>query len=118
MLRILGLGKVKNFGKYHRVLSRAKWSALACSKILLRQILRLQLPGDDVVIDIDETIERKWGSKIGKRGIYRDSVRSSKSHFVKCSGLRWLCVMLLTDIVWASRVWALPFLSVLAPSER
>jgi DDE superfamily endonuclease len=37
---------------------------------------------------------------------------------VKSSGLRWVCVMLLVDVPWASRVWALPFLSALAPSER
>jgi hypothetical protein len=29
-----------------------------------------------------------------------------------------VCTMLLVEIPWASRVWALPFLSVLAPSER
>jgi len=48
----------------------------------------------------------------------RDAVRSSHSYFVKCSGLRWMCMMLLTPISWAKRVWALPFLTVLAPSER
>jgi hypothetical protein len=32
--------------------------------------------------------------------------------------LRWLSLMLLVDIPWASRVWALPFLTALAPSER
>lgn len=58
------------------------------------------------------------GPQIKARGIYRDAVRSSKSHFVKCSGLRWISVMLLTPISWANRVWALPFLTVLAPSER
>lgn len=51
-------------------------------------------------------------------GIYRDPVRSSHSHFVKASGLRWLSLMLLAPIPWAKRVWALPFLTVLAPSER
>lgn len=117
VLRILGLSKVKNFGKYHRVLSRANWSSLRCSEILLHQLLKLLLPGDKLVFGIDETIEQRWGRKISKRGIYRDSVRSSKSHVVKCSGLRWLCVMLLVDVPWAARVWALPFLSTLAPSK-
>ncbi|MFL5283553.1 MAG: hypothetical protein ACJ8AW_21825 [Rhodopila sp.] len=51
-------------------------------------------------------------------GIYRDPVRSSQGHFVKASGLRWLCIMLLPEIGWAGRVWALPFLTALAPSER
>src|SRR3954468_15450479 len=36
----------------------------------------------------------------------------------KASGLRWLSVMLLPSIPWTGRVWALPFLTVLAPSER
>jgi hypothetical protein len=45
-------------------------------------------------------------------------VRSSHSHFVKVNGLRWVCLMLLAPIPWAGRVWALPFLSALAPSER
>ncbi len=71
-----------------------------------------------VVIGLDDTIERRWGLKIRARGIYRDPVRSSHSHFVKASGLRWLCTMLLVPIPWAQRVWALPFLTVLAPSER
>ena len=52
------------------------------------------------------------------RAIYRDPVRSSDAHFVKASGLRWVCVSLLAEIPWARRVWALPFLSVLAHSER
>ena len=45
-------------------------------------------------------------------------VRSSHSHFVKVSGLRWLSMMLLVEIPWAKKVWGLPFLTVLAPSER
>src|SRR6478672_10680200 len=63
-------------------------------------------------------IERRWGAKIKARGIYRDPVRSSHGHFVKASGLRWLSLMLLVPISWAGRVWALPFLTALAPSER
>jgi hypothetical protein len=70
------------------------------------------------VVGIDDTIERRWGAKIKARGIYRDPVRSSHGHFVKASGLRWLCVMLLAPVPWAGCVWALPFLSVLAPCER
>ena len=45
-------------------------------------------------------------------------MRSSRGHFVKASGLRWLTLMLLVPFPWAGRVWALPFLTVLAPSER
>ena len=74
--------------------------------------------GEPLVVGIDETLERRWGKKIAAKGVYRDPVRSTHEHFVKSSGLRWVCVMLLVEIPWATRVWALPFLSALAPSER
>ena len=74
--------------------------------------------GEPLVIGLDQTLERRRGKKIAAKGIYRDPVRSSHGHFVKASGLRWVCLMLLVPVPWASRVWALPFLSVLAPSER
>jgi DDE superfamily endonuclease len=118
VLRIMGLSEEKNFHKYHRVLSTAQWSAHKAARLLLRQLLDCFLPAGDVVVGIDETLERRWGRKITARGIYRDSVRSSGSHFVKSSGLPWISVMLLVPMSWAKRVWALPFFTVLAPSER
>ncbi len=67
---------------------------------------------------IDETLERRQGPKINALGVYRDGVRSSRSYTVKASGLRWISLMWLGHIPWAGRYWALPFLTVLAPSER
>lgn len=102
-----------------RVLSKAKWSAYQASRILLELLVNTFVPASEpLVFGIDETLERRWGSKINARGVYRDAVRSSHSYFVKCSGLRWMCLMLLTPVHWANRIWALPFLTVLAPSER
>ena len=63
-------------------------------------------------------MERRRGDHIAAKGIYREPVRSSQSCFVKASGLRWLSLMLLVPVSWADRVWALPFLTVLCPSER
>jgi len=118
VLRTLGLSEIKNWSKYHRVLSRSKWSALKCSEILVKKLLQEFSGAGPLVFGMDETIERRWGKKIKARGIYRDAVRSSKGHFVKCSGLRWIGVMLLSEIPWTNRIWALPFLTVLAPSKR
>src|SRR3954468_6863108 len=42
---------------------------------------------------------------------------SSRGHFVKASGPRWLCLMVMAPMPWGG-VWGLPFLTVLAPSER
>lgn len=118
VLRIVGLSQEKAFHKYHRVLSQAHWSARRASRLLLNQLMEIFLGDGPLVVGIDETLERRWGAQIKARGIYRDSVRSSDSHFVKCSGLRWMCVMVLTKVSWANRIWALPFLTALAPSER
>jgi hypothetical protein len=119
-LHVMGLSDENHFANYHHVLNRAVWSPRRASELLLALLMKYldQGEGSPLVFGIDETIERRWGAKIAKRGIYRDAVRSSKSHFVKTSGLRWISLMWLVDIPWAARIWALPFLTVLAPSER
>jgi hypothetical protein len=118
LLRVMGLSDERHFQTYHRVLNRAVWSSLEVSRILLGILVSTFATAGTIVLGLDETIERRWGAKIKARGIYRDPVRSSRSHFVKASGLRWLSLMLLVRIPWAEKVWALPFLTVLAPSER
>ena len=117
-LRAVGLQQERRFCRYHRVLSRAAWSSRQASRVLLGLLVETFVPEGPLVVGIDETLERRRGKKIAAKGIYRDPVRSSHSHFVKTSALRWVCVVLLTEVRWASRVWALPFLSALAPSER
>lgn len=88
------------------------------SWILLTLLIRAFAPDGPVVLGLDDTVERRRGQRIRAKGIYRDSVRSSQSHSVKASGLRWLSVILLAPIPWEGRVWALPFLTALAPSPR
>ena len=118
-LRAVGLDNERRFCRYHRVLSRAKWSTQEASRILLGLLVEAFVPeGDPLVVGIDETLERRQGKRITAKGIYRDPVRSSHGHFVKTSALRWVCVALLAEVPWARRVWSLPFLSTLAPSER
>src|ERR1041385_6511320 len=117
-LRAAGYGQAADFTNYHRVLNRNCWSPRHVAQRLLLLLVQAFAPEGPVIIGIDDTLERRWGAKIKARGIYRDPVRSSHGHFVKASGLRWLCVMLLAPVPWAGCVWALPFLSVLAPSER
>lgn len=118
ILRVMGLSAETHFVNYHRVLQRAVWSSLAVSGTLLFLLVQTFVPTGPLLIGGDDTIERRWGLKIAARGIYRDPVRSSHSHFVKASGLRWLTLMLLVPVPFAQRVWALPFLTILAPSER
>jgi hypothetical protein len=118
LLRITGLSRERRFTNYHRVLNRVSWDVRTAARRLLSLLIAAFAPTGPVVLGIDDTIERRRGKRIRAKGIYRDPVRSSKSHFVKASGLRWLSLMLLAPIPWAERLWALPFLTVLAPSER
>jgi hypothetical protein len=118
ILRVMGHAKEVQFQRFHRVLNRAKWSSLMASRQLLQMLIHTFAPEGPLVMAIDDTIERRRGAAIAAKGIYRDPVRSSHSHFVKASGLRWICLTLLAPIPFAKRCWALPFCTVLAPSER
>jgi hypothetical protein len=118
ILRVTGHGEDASFATYHRVLNRAVWSSLGASRILLGLLIVAFAPDGPLVLGIDETLERRRGKTITATGIYRDPVRSSHGHFVKARALRWISLMVLVPIPWAGRTWALPFLSVLAPSER
>lgn len=117
VLRVLGRSEEAQFQNYHRVLNRAQWSSLAASRILLGLLITSFVSaGAPLVVSADETLERRKGAKLKYKGCFRDAVRSSKKHTVSSFGLRWVSMMLLVRPPWSSRVWALPFLTVLAPS--
>jgi DDE superfamily endonuclease len=117
-LRVVGLGDEQHFQNYHRVLNRAQWDPFKAAQILLG-LLVLLLPADGaLVIGADDTIERRNGEKIKELSCYRDAVRSTKKHLVKCFGLKWLSLMLVVKLPWSERVWALPFLTVLCRAQR
>jgi hypothetical protein len=118
ILRVLGLDGMVHFQIYHRVLNRARWSALGAARRLLQELVETFVPQGPLVLGMDETIERRWGRCIAARGIYRDAARSSQSVTNKTSGLRWVSVQLLAWAPWSRTIWALPFLPVLAPSAR
>ena len=116
VLRVMGLGAAADFQNYHRVLNRARWSGLALSRLVLQMLVGVFAREKEVVVGVDEFIERRWGNKIAARSMYRDPVRSSHARKVHVSGLRWLSMMLLAEVPFARSVWALPFLTVPAPS--
>ena len=118
-LRVMGHSDQRDYARYHEVLNRAVWSPREAARILLLLLLQ-HLDGGDgpLIFGIDETLERRRGAKIRARGIYRDAVRSSRHQLVKASGLRWISLMWLGQVPWAGRHWALPVLTVLAPSSR
>ena len=119
VLRVVGLSHEKQYQRYHRVLNRAKWSSLQVSKILLGLlVVAFVVSGGSIVLGADETLERRKGKQIKAKGVFRDAVRSSGKYIVKAFGLRWVSMMMLVSVPWSSRVWALPFLTTLAPSAK
>ena len=71
-LRAMGLEQQKRFHRYHRVLSRASWSSLKASGVMLGLLVEAFVPeGSPLVVGIDETLERRYGRKISARGVYR-----------------------------------------------
>src|SRR2546430_7183042 len=118
-LRQMGHQMNEQFSVFHQVLNRARWSPLEVSRRLLQILVSsLVTAGGSVEIVIDETLERRWGSKISKRGHWRDSLRSSKKRSVSTSGLRWVTMALVVSLPWTKQHWALPFLSVLATTPK
>ncbi len=108
-----------NFSAFHQVLNRARWSPLQASRHLLTRIIETFVPvGGTLDLVIDETLERRWGSKIRKRGHYRASARSSHERSVSSPGLRWLVVAVVVRVPWTKQQWALPFLCVLATTPE
>src|SRR5262249_42183222 len=112
-LRIMGRARERHFTNYHRVLNRDAWSCLAAGQVLLGLILAV-LPADaPIVLAADDTLERRNGRRIRAKGCYRDPVRSSKKHPIRCFGLKWVVLAVLVPVPWGTRVWALPILTAL-----
>ncbi len=119
-LRIMGLAMERHFTTYHRVLNRASWSGRQASRILLGLLITgLLPPGAPMILGADDTVERRSGRKITAKGCYRDAVRSTKKHVIRCFGLKWVSMMLLVPVPWSGRVWAFPFLTALCwPAKK
>ena len=115
----MGRSGHRDYARYHEVLNRVVWSSREVARVLLLLLLQhLDGGGGPLIFGIGETLERRRGAKIRARAIYRDPVRSSRQQLVKASGLRWISLMWLGRVPWAGRHWALPVLTVLAPSTR
>jgi predicted cupin superfamily sugar epimerase len=90
-IRAMGLAQEEHFTNYHRVLNRAVWHGWAAARILLGLLVALLPQGAPVQILVDETIERRNGSKIKTKGVFRDAVRSTPtkpSPVMGCVGWR------------------------------
>lgn len=117
-LRHTGHEDTPSFSLYHQVFNRTRWSALKGSRCLLSLLVRAFGGGGSLTFVIDETLERLWGRRINKPGHHRDPLASSRNRSVSTSGLCWIVLTLVVAPPWTTRCWALPILSVSAPTPQ
>ena len=118
-LRQMGQQMNAHFSVFHHVLNRARWSPLEVSRRLVQVLVGTFVrAGGTVEIVIDETLERRWGGKISKRGHWRDSLRSSKEKSVSTSGLRWVTMALVVRLPWTCMVLGVARLRVCWPPPQ
>jgi DDE superfamily endonuclease len=118
-LRASGKAQASHWSRFHQVLNRAGWSPLAVSRHLLLLIVETFVPaGAGVDLLIDETLERRWGSTIRKRGHSRASALSSRECSGSSPGLRWIGMAVVVTLPWTNQKWALPFWCVLATTAE
>ena len=118
-LRVMGRSDQRDYARYHEVLNRAVWSSrrqrascwCCCSSTWTAATAHWS-----------SASTRPWNGVAAPRSGRGPSTatrcRSSRSQVVKASGLRWISLMWLGHVPWAGRHWALPVLTVLAPSTR
>ena len=116
-LRALGLAEHPSFTAFHRMLNRNTWSGLALARTLLRMTVAAFVPSGPIVIGIDHTLERRRGPCIGPAGRFYDASRRADMPKPTSRGLRWLSAMVLVEVPFAGRIWALPVLTALTPSK-
>lgn len=118
-LRLMGRGQDPHFSRYHQVFNRAAWSPLHLSRTLLGLIRDAFIGFDQgLILVLDETLERRRGPQIRKRGHHRDPIASSRSIDVFCSGLRGIVLAVVVTVPWTHTPWALPLMCVLAPGRK
>jgi len=99
------------------VLNRNAWSGLALARALLRAVVAAFVPTGPVIVGVDHTLERRRGRRIGPAGRFYDASRRADLSKPTARGLRWLSAMVLVEVPFAHRVWALPVLTALTPSK-
>jgi hypothetical protein len=93
------MSRIPISASFTRCESCACWSPLQASRQLLALIIDTFIPaGGGLDIVIDETLERRWGSKIRKRGHYRDNALSSHERSVSSPGLRWIVLAVVVRV--------------------
>jgi hypothetical protein len=103
---------------YHRVYSQARFSMWKLAAAVVRQVVAILPEQEPIVLIVDDTVQRKWGSHVWAKEAHRDAKRSSRSRLNTTFGHKWLVLCILVKLPAISRPWALPVLCGLCRSKK
>lgn len=93
---------------YHRFFRVGAWSLEQLWRRLAIVLVEGLCPGGRLQLAVDDTIFRKWGSKVEGAGRYKDPVRSTGRDVVFVTGLNFVSLGLLVRPPWAGMPLSLP----------
>lgn len=109
MLCMLGPASRRKHDAYHRFLRAGAWSMAALWRLLARALAAgLAGASDALRLDLDDTLFHKTGRKVESAGVFRDAVRSVKSHVVYALGLNLVVMTLRVSAPWRGEPLGLP----------
>jgi DDE superfamily endonuclease/Archaeal putative transposase ISC1217 len=113
LLRTLGRLAPGESSSYHAFFSRDRWSPWALARRLAASVLDRLAPEGIVELAVDDTVTEHPGRAVYGKGCHRDPVRSTRSFTAYRWGHKWVALVVLVKVPWATRRWALPLLLAL-----
>jgi DDE superfamily endonuclease/Archaeal putative transposase ISC1217 len=113
LLRTLGRLAPGEPTSYHAFFSRDRWSPWALARRLAATVLTRFAPAGIIELAVDDTVTEHPGPEVFGKGCHRDPVRSTRSFTAYRWGHKWVALVVLVKVPWASRRWALPLLLAL-----
>jgi hypothetical protein len=113
LLRCLGPLAPGDPTSYHRFFCRNRWSSWALARRLAQTVLAHFVPKGTIELAVDDTVTEHPGPEVYGKGCHRDPVRSSHSFTAYRWGHKWVALVVLVEVPWSTRKWALPLLLAL-----
>jgi hypothetical protein len=113
LLRCLGPLAPGDPTSYHRFFSRDRWSSWALARRLAQTVFARLVPTGTIELAVDDTVTEHPGPKVYGKGCHRDPVGSTHWFTAYRWGHKWVALVVLVKVPWATRRWALPLLLAL-----
>ena len=112
--------RVSHHARYHRFFSKARWRTASLWKVLAVAVVKALVRADATVwVAVDETAQRKTGSKIHGVGMVFDNRPKPRKGNDLVWGLTWVVASVIVQApLWPGRLFAIPVSMRLYRSKR